>query len=540
MTKALEETRVSAVRKFETSTSQPENPFFSLIAGQTLAIIPEFKLESGVVLKRVPVAYKTRGTLNEAGDNVMIICHALTGSADVADWWGPLVGDGKAIDTSRFFVVCFNTLGSPYGSASPVTIDPTTGQYYGPEFPLTTIRDDVSIHRLVLESLGVKQVAVVIGGSMGGMQVLEWAYFGNGFVKAIVPLATSARHSAWCISWAEAQRQSIGVDPKYDNGYYPFDDPPVTGLGAARMSALLTYRSRNSFESRFGRNTPDPKRQQFINTHLNPSNPPATPQEEHWSIHNDGFKNARRLPSGRPASIHRVDNQSQSTVEQQLDTKREEKDISPGLPPTLIQQTHHGSGNSTDVGNGNSDSNGDREDSTPSNSRSSCFQPTGDNRKKPCTYFSAQTYLRYQAEKFVKRFDANCYIAITRKLDTHDVSRGRVPSGDICAALQLIEQPALIIGIESDGLFTYEEQQELATCIPNARLATIDSPEGHDAFLLQFTDVNRHILKFLKEVFPEIMARLGENKDSVGGEGEEEELKPTTGTVGEVDDITAW
>jgi homoserine O-acetyltransferase len=122
---------------------QPENPFFSLISGQRLAIVPEYTLECGDVLTKVPVAYKTWGRLNEAGDNVMVICHALSGSADVADWWGPLIGPGKAFDTSRFFVVCFNTLGSPYGSASPVTINPNTGDYYGPEFPLTTIRDDV-------------------------------------------------------------------------------------------------------------------------------------------------------------------------------------------------------------------------------------------------------------------------------------------------------------------------------------------------------------------------------------------------------------
>ena len=105
--------------------------------------MPEYTLESGVTLYEVPVAYKTWGKLNNSRDNVMVICHALSGSADVADWWGPLIGDGKAFDTSRFFIICLNTLGSPYGSASPMTIDPMTGTYYGPEFPLTTIRDDV-------------------------------------------------------------------------------------------------------------------------------------------------------------------------------------------------------------------------------------------------------------------------------------------------------------------------------------------------------------------------------------------------------------
>lgn len=127
-------------------TEQPENPFAALIPDQTFAIIPEFALESGAVLRNVPVAYKTYGMLSPAGDNAMVICHALTGSADVGDWWGPMLGGaGKAFDISRFFVVCINSLGSPYGSASPVTArdgDPSLGQY-GPEFPLTTVKDDV-------------------------------------------------------------------------------------------------------------------------------------------------------------------------------------------------------------------------------------------------------------------------------------------------------------------------------------------------------------------------------------------------------------
>lgn len=130
----------------ERVTSQPENPFASLIPDQTFAIIPEFELESGVVVQNVAVAYKTYGTLSPGRDNAMVICHALTGSADVGDWWGPLLGGpGKAFDTSRFFVVCMNSLGSPYGSASPVTAQDGDGanERYGPEFPLTTVRDDV-------------------------------------------------------------------------------------------------------------------------------------------------------------------------------------------------------------------------------------------------------------------------------------------------------------------------------------------------------------------------------------------------------------
>lgn len=130
----------------ERADGQPENPFAALIPNQHIAIVPQFTLESGVVLHNVPVAYSARGKLSPSGDNVLVICHALSGSADVSDWWGPLMGgNGRAFDVTRFYIVCLNSLGSPYGSASPVTsIDgnPQLGRY-GPEFPLTTIRDDV-------------------------------------------------------------------------------------------------------------------------------------------------------------------------------------------------------------------------------------------------------------------------------------------------------------------------------------------------------------------------------------------------------------
>ncbi|CAK7213387.1 hypothetical protein SEUCBS140593_001822 [Sporothrix eucalyptigena] len=529
---------------YERIAGQPENPFASLIPDQQIAIVPAFELESGVTLRNVPVAYTTRGTLNAAGDNAMVICHALTGSADVSDWWGPLLGGpGRAFDVSRFFIICLNSLGSPYGSASPVTAkdgDPSRGRY-GPEFPLTTIRDDVRLHKLVLDDLGVKQVAAVIGGSLGGMFVLEWAYLGAKYVRSVVPIATSSRHSAWGISWGEAQRQSIYADPKYEDGYYPFDDPPVTGLGAARMSALLTYRSRNSFEARFGRNIPDPKRQQLIlereraqasSTHQSSTQhigPPASPSEGHFRIHNDGhrIKEANRF---RASS-------SSTTASATRETKDETESSGQATPDPQF----HGPGTTTP------------DDASGTHKKESL---TGGSAPPTSTYFSAQSYLRYQATKFVKRFDSNCYIAMTRKLDTHDVSRSRAPS--VAEALALIEQPTLVLGIESDGLFTFAEQQELAAHIPNCRLERIDSPEGHDAFLLQFEQVNRYILAFLREVLPDIMSRPGQPLASEGGSGAAEGgganggadgdegssvgklTKSSTFGEAEVDDITAW
>lgn len=327
---------------------------------------------------------------------------------------------------------------------------------------------------------------------MGGMLTLEYAFFGKDYVRAIVPIATSPHHSAWCISWGEAQRQSIYSDPKYEDGYYPFDDPPITGLGAARMSALLTYRSRNSFESRFGRNVPDPTKRQTINSPEQPS----TPSNEHWAIHNDGHKGGlgSRTPTGRS---------------------------SPPQPEVEYMDPQFS---------------GTKTFSVPAKATN------GNARKAAQTYFSAQSYLRYQGEKFVKRFDANCYIAITRKLDTHDVSRHRAPvssENPVREALGQIEQPALVLGIESDGLFTFEEQKEIAAGIPDSRLKRIDSAEGHDAFLLQFEQVNRYILEFFREVLPDIMSKGAADGAEVT-DGVNMLTKSSTFGEAEVEDITAW
>jgi homoserine O-acetyltransferase len=149
--------------------SEYTHPFFKLPYEQTIVKIPDFELESGQVLKNPQVAYKTYGKLNETRDNVIVICHALTGSCDVEDWWGPLIGPGKPFDPNIYFIFCGNVLGSPYGSTSPITINPETGRPYGPDFPLTTIRDDVKIHKYILDQLNVKSVEYVVGGSLGGM-----------------------------------------------------------------------------------------------------------------------------------------------------------------------------------------------------------------------------------------------------------------------------------------------------------------------------------------------------------------------------------
>ncbi|KAM0793708.1 hypothetical protein ACM66B_001133 [Microbotryomycetes sp. NB124-2] len=482
------------VRIFDSSSvpAVAKNRFTNLIPSQSIAVVDSFTLESGHTLTDVPVGFRTWGKLNKQKDNCMVICHALTGSSDVEDWWGPLLGPNHAFDPTRYFIFCANVLGSPYGTAAPTTKNPdrTDGGWWGPEFPLTTVRDDVRLHKLVLDHLGVKSAAAVIGGSMGGMAVLEWSLVvDNGFVRNICPIATSARHSAWGISWGEAQRQSIYSDPDYEGGWYAQDgEGPKRGLAAARMAALLTYRSRDSFESRFGR------KEQAMNgapgTNAFSTNgatsaglgrgivtdafgTPRTMAERAEAIHNDGH----RGPTGtRTSSPHA----------NELPLTPNGHPLPPPSPPPI---------------------------------------------------FSAQSYLRYQGDKFVSRFDANCYIHLTRKMDHHDVNRGR-PSDP--SPLSKIPPGALVIAISTDGLFTLVEQRELAATLPDAKLVVIDSPDGHDGFLLEFEQINSHVLNWLKDKLPEIYEGepLVDGEDGQAAQGFE--VKKAS-LFGEAEgDITRW
>ena len=339
-----------------------------------IVIIPELTLESGRVLREVPVAYHAWGRLNAARDNAVVVCHALTGNTDAADWWGGIIGPGRALDTDAFFVICMGVPGSPYGTASPVTNDPATGRPYGADFPIVTVRDAVALHRALLQKLDVRRVALAIGGSMGGMQALEWAFHGD-FVSAIVPVAVGGWHSAWCVGWSEAQRQAIYADPQWQDGRYDPAHPPAAGLAAARMMAMISYRSRTSFEARFGR---------------------------------------RKMPGENGAEAS----------------------------------------------------------------------------------FAVESYLRYQGAKLVERFDPLCYVRLTQLMDTHDVARGRGAYADVLAR---ITQPALVIGIDTDVLYPLEEQEALARLLPNAELVVLTSPHGHDAFLIEFDQLNRLLQTWMSD-----------------------------------------
>lgn len=338
---------------------------------QTL-ILPELTLESGRVMRLVPVAYQSWGRLNSAGDNGVVVCHALTGDTDAVSWWPELIGPGKPIDTDRFFVVCANTLGSPYGSASPVSIDPETGRPFGPSFPDVTIRDTVKAHRALLRHLGITRVAHVIGGSMGGMLALEWA-FNRHLVRSFSVIAAGGRHSPWSIAWGEAQRQAIFADPDFQNGAYSPDRPPLKGLSVARMMAMVSYRSPGEFSGRFGR---------------------------------------ERAEAG----------------------------------------------------------------------------------------FEVESYLHHHGNKLNGRFDANCYVALTRQMDSHDVGRSR---GGFDRALDALPQPSLVVGIRSDVLYPLDEQAELASLLPGGRLEVMSSPYGHDSFLVDREGLAAVVAPFLNQfVYP--------------------------------------
>ncbi len=225
------------------------------IAVDTLLMtIPgDFVLENGDCLRDVEIAYRTWGDPANAADNAILICHALTGSADVEAWWPNIIGPGRAFDPALDYIICANILGSCYGTTGPVSIKPGSCERYRADFPAISVRDMVELQRELLDELGVDHLELVTGPSLGGMQALEWAISYPERVGSVVPIGVGGRHSAWCIGVSEAQRAAIATDPNWNDGYYSDDAPPTKGLAAARMMAVCTYRSWQSFDRRFGR-----------------------------------------------------------------------------------------------------------------------------------------------------------------------------------------------------------------------------------------------------------------------------------------------
>lgn len=329
-----------------------------------------FTTETGVYLQGLTIAYSTYGTLNAAKDNVVWICHALTSNSAVTEWWPGVVGEKTVIDPEKYFIVCANIIGSCYGTTGPTSTNPETGNPFYMQFPIITIRDMVKAHILLREHLGIDEIFLLMAGSMGGYQALEWVIMEDERIKNLFLITTSAAESAWGIAIHTAQRLAIEADSTWKNNSL---DAGKNGLKAARGFGLLTYRNY------------------------------------------------------------------QILVEKQTDETTEKLDN-----------------------------------------------------------FKASSYINYQGEKLVNRFNAQSYWILTKAMDSHNIARGR--NKTIAETLEDIKQKALIIGITSDMLCPPAEQKFMASHIPKATYVEIDSSYGHDGFLIECTKISRHLSAWLNEL----------------------------------------
>ena len=356
-------------------------------------------LESGLKLGPITVAYETLGELNSKKDNAILICHAFTGDSHVAGhyedepldsppgWWNFMVGSGKGIDTDRYFVICCNILGSCMGSTGPSSTNPATGKPYGLDFPMVTIGDMVDSQKRVLEHLQIKKLRAVIGGSVGGMQVLEWAIRYPEMVHAAIPIATTMRHSALAIAFNEVARQAIMADPAWNKGDYYDSGGPHHGLAVARMIGHVTYLSDEAMRRKFGRQLQD------------------------------------------------------------------KEDFS--------------------------------------------FNFGGD--------FQVESYLRYQGSKFVKRFDANSVLYLSKAADYFDLTSAEHTKESI-NDLSGSKSKFLIISYTSDWLYPTYQSRELVQALKRRQMdvsfCEIEADCGHDAFLIEDERLTKLLKGFLDGLDP--------------------------------------
>jgi homoserine O-acetyltransferase len=347
----------------------------------TFAADEPFILTCGDQLSPVTLRYAIYGEINPRRDNVLLICHALSGSARVAEWWPEMFGPNLPFDSERWCVVGTNVLGSCYGSTGPASVNPATGERYGDQFPLVTIRDMVRAQALLLDYLGIQKVRRVIGGSIGGMQALQWAVDYPERIEGCVSIGT-APLSALGLALNHVQRQAIQNDPAWKGGSYDPANQPARGLALARQLAMCTYKSAELFSSRYGRNP-------------------------------------------------------------------------------------------------------NRNGENPYRSKSDRFDVAG--------------YLDYQGENFVKRFDANSYIALSKAMDTFDLAQGYESER---AALGRVSAPVLMIGISSDWLFPPEDARALTRRMSeagvDAEYKELTSAHGHDAFLVELDQLSSILNPFLE------------------------------------------
>ena len=362
-----------------------------IVETKYLDIAEPIKLDSGEVLENVTVAYETYGELNKEKSNAILICHALTGDAHAAGWhkgdkkagwWEIVIGPGKALDSEKYFIICSNVLGGCKGTTGPSSINPKTGKPYGIDFPVITIGDMVKVQKKLVEHFKIDQLNTIIGGSMGGMQVLEWMVRHPKMMKKAIPIATAAMSSPQQIAFNEVGRQSIFSDPDWNNGnYYETGKVPENGLSLARMIAHITYLSDESMDIKFGRDLQD------------------------------------------------------------------KDEIS--------------------------------------------YDFTID--------FQVESYLKHQGETFVKRFDANSYLFITKAVDLFDLS----VNDSLIDGFKCVESKVNVISVDSDWLYPTEQSTEIVTALNANNIETsfseIKSNYGHDAFLIEKGQLNHILSKFLSE-----------------------------------------
>ena len=325
-----------------------------------------FQLESGGELEGLEIDYHSYGSLNKEKNNVVWVCHALTANSDCADWWSGLVGEGKIFDPKKYFIVCANILASCYGSSRPLSTNKKNKKNYFSDFPVVTVRDMVNAHIILRKHLGIEKINIAIGGSMGGYQVVEWAYAEKNVFDHLVLTTTGARESAWGIAIHTAQRLAIEADPTWKDHSAKAG---AKGLKAARAIGMLTYRNYLQF--------------------------------------------------------HKTQ--------------------------------------------------------------------TDDDHNKLDDYKSA-SYIHYQGEKLVERFNVYSYWLLTKAMDSHNLARGRGKLEDV---LKEIKTKALVVGISSDFLCPVAEQKYLAKHLGNASFKEIESPYGHDGFLIEGEKLAELIRAFL-------------------------------------------
>lgn len=360
-----------------------------------------FEFECGESIPSLEVAYETYGEFE--GDNAVLVCHALTGSAHVtgksriktsgqaAGWWDAVVGPGKAIDTHDYFVVSVNNPGSCYGTSGPASEHPETGEPYGTDFPPVTVGDWTRAQRALLDELGIGRLRAVVGGSVGGMNVLDWGKRYPDDAHLLIPVATAARLDAQSLALDAVARRAITMDPHWNDGDYYGDDRPDPhyGLGLARQIGHIMYLSKSSMAAKFDRRT-----------------------------------------AGR-------------------DAHRETYPADPGNE----------------------------------------FFP----------YREVESYLDYQAEKFVERFDANSYLYMTHAMDNYDLASGYDSDADALAAFN---GEVLVLSFTGDWHFTVEQATQLSEAFREAEVPTIhhviESDHGHDAFLVEPEKVGPPVADFLK------------------------------------------